>query len=78
VAYFLTQSDVATDESPTSGYPMFNASLGRTLRIADADARLTIRGVNLLDRVARNPSSFMKDIIPLPGRGIEVGLRLDF
>jgi hypothetical protein len=48
------------------------------LRIADADARLTIRGVNLLDRVARNPSSFMKDIIPLPGRGIEVGLRLDF
>jgi len=57
---------------------MFNASLGRTLRIADADARLTIRGVNLLDRVARNPSSFMKDIIPLPGRGIEAGLRLDF
>ena len=78
VAYFLTQSDVATDESPTSGYPMFNASLGRTLRIADADARLTIRGVNLLDRLARNPSSFMKDIIPLPGRGIEVGLRLNF
>ncbi|MFM9017449.1 MAG: TonB-dependent receptor [Verrucomicrobiota bacterium] len=78
LAYFLTQDDPAADESRTSGYPMLSASLGHSFRLAGADARLTLRGINLLDREARNPSSFIKDLVPLPGRGVELGLRLTF
>jgi len=57
---------------------MLSASLGHSFRLAGANARLTLRGVNLLDREARNPSSFIKDLVPLPGRGVELGLRLTF
>ncbi len=78
LAYFLTQDDPAADESRTSGYPMLSASLGHSFRLAGANARLTLRGINLLDREARNPSSFIKDLVPLPGRGVELGLRLTF
>ncbi len=78
LAYFLTQDRPASGESPTSGYPMLGASLGRSFKLGAADARLTVRGVNLLDREARNPSSFIKDLVPLPGRGVELGLRLSF
>lgn len=77
-AYFLTQDDPAADESRTSGYPLVSASLGRSFRLAGANARVTLRGINLLDREARNPSSFIKDLVPLPGRGVELGLRLTF
>jgi len=78
LAYFLTQDNPAADESRTSGYPMLSASLGHSFRLAGANARLTLRGINLLDREARNPSSFIKDLVPLPGRGVELGLRLTF
>ncbi|MFM9001138.1 MAG: TonB-dependent receptor, partial [Opitutia bacterium] len=78
LAYFLTQDRPSDGETATSGYPMLGASLGRSFRLGGADARLTLRGVNLLDREARNPSSFVKDLIPLPGRGVELGLRLNF
>jgi iron complex outermembrane receptor protein len=57
---------------------LVSASLGRSFRLAGANARMTLRGINLLDRVARNPSSFVKDLVPLPGRGVELGLRLTF
>jgi hypothetical protein len=33
---------------------------------------------NLFDVEARNASSFIKDALPLPGRGVEAGLKLSF
>ncbi len=76
--YHFAQNHTAVGESRTAGYTMVGATLGHDFRIAGADARFSLRVINLLDQEARNASSFIKDILPLPGRGLEASLRLDF
>ena len=77
-AYHLAQNRLATDETPTAGYTMVGASLGHDFKLAGTDARFTLRLTNLFDVEARNASSFIKDALPLPGRGLEAGLKLSF
>ncbi|MEY3812129.1 MAG: hypothetical protein RI910_837 [Verrucomicrobiota bacterium] len=77
-AYHLAQHHVATDETSTAGYTMVGASLGHDFKLAGTDARFTLRLTNLFDVEARNASSFIKDALPLPGRGVEAGLKLSF
>jgi iron complex outermembrane receptor protein len=77
-AYHLAQNRFATDETPTAGYTMVGASLGHDFKLAGTDARFTLRLTNLFDVEARNASSFIKDALPLPGRGVEAGLKLSF
>jgi hypothetical protein len=57
---------------------MVGASFGRDFQVAGAAARFTLRLTNLFDVEARNASSFIKDALPLPGRGLEAGLKLSF
>lgn len=76
--YHFAQNHTAVGESRTAGYTMVGATLGHDFRIAGADARFSLRVINLLDQEARNASSFIKDALPLPGRGIEASLRLTF
>ena len=76
--YHLAQNHLATDETPTAGYTMVGASLGHDFKLAGTDARFTLRLTNLFDVEARNASSFIKDALPLPGRGVEAGLKLSF
>jgi len=77
-AYHLAQNRLATDETQTAGYTMVGASLGHDFKLAGTDARFTLRLTNLFDVEARNASSFIKDALPLPGRGVEAGLKLSF
>jgi iron complex outermembrane receptor protein len=37
-----------------------------------------LRGTNLTDEDARQHTSPLKDIVPLPGRSLQLGLRYDF
>ena len=76
--YHLAQDRFATDETPTAGYTMVGASFGHDFQFAGAPARFTLRLTNLFDVEARNASSFIKDALPLPGRGLEAGLKLSF
>ena len=76
--YHLAQNHLATDETPTAGYTMVGASFARDFQVAGAAARFTLRLTNLFDVEARNASSFIKDALPLPGRGVEAGLKLSF
>ena len=76
--YHLAQNHTAPDETRTAGYTMVGASLARPFKFAQLDGQFTLRVINLLDQEARNASSFIKDILPMPGRGIEAGLRLNF
>jgi iron complex outermembrane receptor protein len=76
--YHFAQNHTAVGESRTAGYTMVGATLGHDFRLAGADARFSLRVINLLDQEARNASSFIKDALPLPGRGIEASLRLTF
>jgi len=77
-AYHLAQNHLATAETPTAGYTMVGASLGHDFKLVGTDARFTLRLTNLFDVEARNASSFIKDTLPLPGRGVEAGLKLNF
>ena len=78
LSYHLAQNHTASDETSTAGYTLLGASFSRDLKISDANAQFTLRLTNLLNREARNASSFIKDALPLPGRGIEAGLKLTF
>lgn len=78
LAYHLAQNHTAPQETPTAGYTLLGATFSRAWKLADANAQWTLRLTNLLNREARNASSFVKDTLPLPGRGIEAGLKLTF
>jgi len=76
--YHLAQNHTAPDETRTAGFTMVGASLAHTIKFAQLDGQFTLRVINLLDQEARSASSFIKDALPMPGRGVEAGLRLNF
>ena len=76
--YHFAQNHTAPDETRTAGFTMVGASLAHPIKFAQLDGQFTLRAINLLDQEARNASSFIKDALPMPGRGIEAGLRLNF
>jgi iron complex outermembrane receptor protein len=76
--YHFAQNHTAPDETRTAGFTMVGASLAHPIKFAQLDGQFTLRVINLLDQEARNASSFIKGALPLPGRGIEAGLRLNF
>ena len=70
------QDKVATNELPTASYTLLNANISYTF--ADSGLFVFLRGSNLLDEDIRQHTSPLKDLVPLPGRSIHVGLRYDF
>ena len=77
------QDKLYTSELRTDGNTLVHASINYRLRAPSGDASGSIweaylKANNLFDREARNHSSFLKDIAPLPGRGLMLGLRGSF
>ncbi len=73
---YSKQNKVADNELPTASYTLVEAEV--SYRFSEQDVLLFVRGTNLGDQDARRHSSPLKDIAPLPGRSIHVGLRWDF
>lgn len=71
------QDRLAAFESPTDGYTLVNAQAGYK-PFADRDLTLFVEGRNLGDVEAREHTSFLKDIAPLPGRSIRAGVSWAF
>jgi iron complex outermembrane receptor protein len=71
------QARVAAFELPTDGYTLINAQVTAT-PFADRDLRVFLDGRNLADAAAREHVSFLKDIAPLPGRTVRLGLGYSF
>ncbi|GER01296.1 TonB-dependent receptor [Iodidimonas gelatinilytica] len=75
--YAAKQNDIATFELPTDDYFV----LGTTVSIHPFDGRditLMIEGRNLTDSDIRYHTSFLKDLVPAPGRSIRFTLRAGF
>ncbi len=72
------QDRVAPDETTTAGYALVGADLSYRWRVADNEWEVFARGTNLADEDARVSTSFLKDVAPLPGRSVTVGVRLGF
>jgi iron complex outermembrane receptor protein len=72
------QDRTAPGETSTPGYDLVSLSASRRLSVERGHAEIFVRLHNLLDESARVHASFLKDIAPLPGRSLTLGLRLAF
>jgi len=75
--YAAAQNKIAAFELPTESYVLWNLYI--TLRpFKGKNLSLLVRGTNLGNNDARQHTSFLKDLIPLPGRNVKVSLRAEF
>ena len=73
------QNDTAENETASAGYQMLNLNLSKTIESSSGNIlTLSVFGKNLLDEVARNHSSFVKDEVPLAGRNLGVRASYSF
>ncbi len=72
------QRRVAGFELPTDSYEDVSLFIQRTMELAGNDLHLFFHGRNLTDDEQRHHGSIVKDFAPAPGRGWEVGVRMDF
>ena len=74
-----TQNDVGEGETATSGYQMLDARLTKTFDMnGKSKLKVSLFGRNLLDEVARNHASFVKNEVPLPGRNYGIKFNLAY
>jgi iron complex outermembrane receptor protein len=71
------QDRVAEFELPTDGYTLVNLR-GAMRPFADRNVTVFAEARNLTDEEAREHVSFLKDIAPMPGRNLRVGLTYRF
>ena len=73
------QNDFGEGETATDSYQMLNTRLTKTFNaIGNGELKVSLFANNLLDEVARNHSSFVKDEVPLPGRNYGLKFNLTF
>lgn len=72
------QDRVADYELPTDEYFMINAGLNYDIVMGQTTTTLSLKVLNLLDEEARQSTSFLKDVAPMAGRSVVVGLRTEF
>jgi iron complex outermembrane receptor protein len=72
ISHYFDQTDVGQLETATDGYTMLDANFNYYL---DSDMVLFLKGQNLTNENARVHSSFLKNVAPLPGRGVTLGIR---
>jgi iron complex outermembrane receptor protein len=76
---YLKQDDVAAFEDATPGYTLVDAHVAWHIDTASGrEWEVFVDGSNLTDREARPHTSFLKELVPLPGRNVVLGVRLFF
>lgn len=76
--YAAPQSRLAANEYRTESYFLVNLALSYRLVRGAVTTDVYVKGMNLTDADAREHTSFLKERMPLPGRGIVVGMKLAF
>ncbi len=72
------QYRTAPFETETPGYTFLNASISRRFRWGPTYIDAYLRGTNLTNEEARDHLSFLKEVLPLEGRSVVVGIRTTF
>jgi iron complex outermembrane receptor protein len=73
------QNDVGKGETATGGYQMLDTRLTKTFDLSGkSKLKVSLFGRNLLDEVARNHASFVKNEVPLPGRNYGIKFNLTY
>ncbi len=76
--YYDEQDEIAANELPTDNFTMVDADVSYRLTMGAGDLFVFLRGTNLLDEDARQHASPLKDIVPLAGTSLHLGLRGEF
>ena len=73
------QNEVGEGETSTAGYQMLDTRLTKTFDLSGkSKLKVSLFGRNLLDEVARNHASFVKNEVPLPGRNYGIKFNLTY
>ena len=73
------QSQIAEQETTSERYDKLDLRLTRTFQLnSTSELNVSLFGKNLLDEIARNHTSFVKDEVPLPGRNIGIRINMNF
>ncbi len=78
VTYAAKQTRVPTNDTPTDAYTLLSLALTYKFKTSGTQTLVYLRGDNLTNQEARNASSILRDIAPLPGRSVKVGFRTTF
>lgn len=72
------QARIADFETSTPGHTLLNLGLSHGGRFNQLSYLLYLKGSNLTDQRAYNHASFIKDVAPLTGRNLSIGVRVSF
>lgn len=78
VLMVAAQHRITANELPTDGHTLISAHAGYRFATGRTAWDFFLRGTNLGNAEARVHTSFLKDIIPLPGRSVHAGVRMSF
>ncbi|GAA4329281.1 TonB-dependent receptor [Pigmentiphaga soli] len=78
VSYVAAQKHVPSGDTETGSYTLVGAAVTYHFRWKGMDSLVYLRGDNLTNREARTATSILRDIAPLGGRAVRVGLRTTF
>jgi iron complex outermembrane recepter protein len=72
--------DTDAGDGTTKAYTMFNLSLSRDIQFGRANGSAFVKLVNLTNELGYNAASIrtVRELSPLPGRGVRAGLELTF
>lgn len=74
-----SQQQASTTEGVTAGYDMLDVRVTKAFELTDVlTLNVSVFGKNLLDEIARNHSSFVKNEVPLPGRSYGLKFNAEF
>jgi iron complex outermembrane receptor protein len=77
-AFNKSAVDVFPLETPTRGYGFFNANASYTYAHGKIAHIFTVSAQNLNDKLYRNHSNFIKDLMPEAGRGVRASYTIRF
>ena len=75
---YMKQDKTAVLETATDGYTLLDASISYRFNLGTSQLTAYVKGQNLTDEEVRVHTSFLKDIAPLPGRSVALGIRGSF
>lgn len=78
LSHAAAQNRVPAAERRTAGYTLLNFYASTRLNLGGRQVQGWLRATNLTDREARLSTSFLRDVVPLGGRAVQAGLRLEF
>ncbi|GGX56512.1 TonB-dependent receptor [Litorimonas cladophorae] len=72
--HVVEANDLAAFELPTEDYDLVNAFVTWKAPVDAQDVELRLSVLNIFDAEARQHTSFLKDLVPLPGRNIRFSI----